>query len=87
MQTAIEAPRWSVWPRTDPANRPNPYELRVETRFADEVLAGLEQRGHRLRRTGSWGGDGAAQIIVRDPATGVLAGGSDPRVEGLALGF
>ena len=27
------------------------------------------------------------QAIARDPVTGVLAGGSDPRVEGLALGF
>jgi gamma-glutamyltranspeptidase len=33
------------------------------------------------------GGGGAAQAIARDPLTGVLAGGSDPRAEDLALRF
>jgi gamma-glutamyltranspeptidase len=87
VQAATELPRWTVWPGTDPANRPNPYELRMETRFGDEAAVGLESRGHRLGHTGAWGGGGAAQIIARHTATGVLAGGSDPRVEGLALGF
>jgi gamma-glutamyltranspeptidase/glutathione hydrolase len=87
VQAATEAPRWSLWPGTDPADRPNPYELRVETRLGEAALADLTARGHRLKPTGAWGGSGAAQIIARDPTTGVLAGGSDPRVEGLALGF
>ncbi|HWA63357.1 MAG TPA: gamma-glutamyltransferase family protein [Caulobacteraceae bacterium] len=87
VQAACELPRWSMWPGTDPADRPNPYELRVETRLGDEALAGLAARGHRLKPTGAWGGTGAAQIIARDPATGVLAGGSDPRAEGLAMGL
>jgi gamma-glutamyltranspeptidase/glutathione hydrolase len=87
VQAATELPRWSMWPGTDPANRPNPYRLEVETRLSDETRAGLEALGHRLQPMGGWGAGGAAQIIVRDPATGVLAGGSDPRVEGLALGF
>ncbi|HEY3888231.1 MAG TPA: gamma-glutamyltransferase family protein [Caulobacteraceae bacterium] len=87
VQAATEAPRWSMWPGTDPANRPNPYRLEVETRLSDETRASLVALGHRLRPMGGWGAGGAAQIIARDPATGVLAGGSDPRVEGLALGF
>lgn len=86
-QAAIESPRWTVWPGTDPHDLPAPYELRVETRLGEPVLTGLEALGHRLARTGAWGGSGAAQLIVRNPETGVLAGGSDPRVEGLALGF
>jgi len=36
---------------------------------------------------GSWAGGGAAQLIARDPKTGVLIGGSDPRAEGFAAGF
>ena len=76
-----------MWPGTDPATLPNPYELQVESRVGDAVLAGLEGRGHTLRRQTAWGGGGAAQAIARDPRTGVLAGGSDPRAEGLALGF
>jgi gamma-glutamyltranspeptidase/glutathione hydrolase len=87
VQAAVEAPRWSLWPGTDPADRPNPYELRVETRLGETALTDLAARGHPLKPTAAWGGGGAAQIIARDAATGVLVGGSDPRVEGLALGF
>jgi gamma-glutamyltranspeptidase/glutathione hydrolase len=87
VQAAVEAPRWTVWPGTDPSTLPNPYELQIESRVGDAVLAELEARGHSLRRFGAWGGGGAAQAIARDPVTGVLAGGSDPRAEGLALGF
>ena len=87
VQSAVEAPRWSLWPGTDPADRPNPYELRIETRIGAAAMADLSARGHPVKPTGAWGGSGAAQIIVRQPETGVLAGGSDPRVEGLALGF
>ena len=87
VQQATEVTRWSIWPGTDPANRPNPYELQVEDQLGEETIAGLEARGHPVKRLGAWGAMGAAQIIARDPATGVLAGGSDPRVEGMALGF
>ena len=87
VQAAIEAPRWTVWPGTDPSTLPNPYELQIEARVGDSVLAELEALGHTLRRFSAWGGGGAAQAIARDPVTGVLAGGSDPRAEGLALGF
>ncbi len=87
VQAATELPRWSMWPGTDPAHRPNRYLLEVETRLSEEARAGLEALGHRLEPMGGWGAGGAAQIIARDPMTGVLAGGSDPRVEGLALGF
>jgi gamma-glutamyltranspeptidase / glutathione hydrolase len=87
VQAATELPRWSMWPGTDPANRPNPYRLEVETRLPDETRAGLEALGHRLRDMGGWGAGGAAQIIALDPENGVMAGGSDPRAEGLALGF
>lgn len=87
VQAAVELPRWSLWPGTDPADRPNPYQLQAETRLDEATRAALERLGHRLDLKGSWGAGGAAQIIARDPATGVLAGGSDPRAEGLALGF
>ena len=87
VQAAAEAPRWSLWPGTDPENRPNPYKLEIETRVPEDTRAELEGLGHRLELLGTWGAGGAAQLIARDPKTGVLAGGSDPRVEGLALGF
>ena len=87
VQAAVEMPRWTSWPGTDPSTLPNPFELRVEERFGDGVIGELGQRGHRVRRLGAWAGGGAAQVIARDPESGVLAGGSDPRVEGLALGL
>lgn len=87
VQEAVELPRWSVWPGTDPHDLPNAYELRIEDRFSSEALTDLERRGHVLRRLSSWGAPGAAQVITRDPVSGVIAGGSDPRAEGMALGF
>jgi gamma-glutamyltranspeptidase/glutathione hydrolase len=87
VQAAIEIPRWTVWPGTYPADIGNPFELRVEDRLGDETIATLERRGHRVRRLGPWGEGRAHQAIARDPATGVLAAGSDPRGEGIALGF
>jgi gamma-glutamyltranspeptidase/glutathione hydrolase len=87
VQAAIEMPRWTSWPGTDPASIDNPFELRIEDRIPAEVIAGLEQRGHTVRLQGAWNGGGAAQIIARDPETGVLIGGTDSRVEGNVLGF
>jgi gamma-glutamyltranspeptidase/glutathione hydrolase len=87
VQAAIEAPRWTSWPGTDPGSLPNPFDLRVESRLKETELFGLEELGHRIIRQGEWAGGGAAQLIARDPETGVLAGGSDPRAEGYAGGF
>ena len=86
-QEAIEAPRWTSFPGTDPVNRPADFGLRIEDRVPADVIEELRARGHRVRVLGSWGGGGAAQIIGIDQETGVLAAGSDPRAEGLALGF
>jgi gamma-glutamyltranspeptidase/glutathione hydrolase len=87
VQDAIEAPRWTSWPGTDPSTLPNPFELRIEDRIDNAVVSGLERRGHVVKREGAWSGGGSFQMIARDPETGVLAGGTDPRVEGLAAGF
>jgi gamma-glutamyltranspeptidase/glutathione hydrolase len=87
VQAAIEAPRWTSWPGTDPLSLDNPFELRVEDRLPSETIDGLITKGHNIKRTGNWGGGGSSQTIARDPKTRVLAGGSDPRVEGCAAGF
>ena len=86
-QAATEAPRWTVWPGTYPIDLGHPFELRIEDRFDDDDLADLAARGHRVVAGGPWTQGGAVQIIARDPETGALAGGSDPRGEGMALGF
>ncbi|MBA2755688.1 MAG: gamma-glutamyltransferase, partial [Chloroflexia bacterium] len=87
VQAAIEQPRWTSWPGTDPSTLPNPYELRIEDRAGEDVITALRERGHEVRVQGPWAGGGATQVIARDPATGVLIGGSDPRAEGIALGL
>ncbi len=86
-QAAIEQPRWTSWPGTDPASVANPYELRIEDRLPDEVFASLEERGHVVTRIGPWDGGGSMQTIARDPETGILIGGTDGRVEGNILGY
>lgn len=87
VQEAIEAPRWLSFPGTDPANLPNDFVLRIEGRAGAEVIEDLRRRGHRVEVLGDWAAGGAAQVIEVDPETGTLFGGSDPRTEGLALGY
>jgi gamma-glutamyltranspeptidase/glutathione hydrolase len=57
----------------------------VEESVPAPVVAGLEQLGHRVAaRRMPWGG---AQAVVIDRENGVLTGASDPRKDGLALGY
>ena len=59
--------------------------LAIESAVASDARFGLADRGHRLiEGIGVFGG---YQGILIDPATGVLMGGSDPRKDGLAIGF
>ncbi len=87
VQEAVSAARWQSFPGTDPINLPSPYDVRVESRVSEDALEGLRQRGHTVKVLGPYAAGGAAFVIRRDPATGVLEGGADPRSEGLALGI
>jgi gamma-glutamyltranspeptidase/glutathione hydrolase len=59
--------------------------LQLESGIGDEVRKILEARGHKLRD--GRGAMGGFQGILIDPRTGVLMGGSDPRKDGLAIGW
>jgi gamma-glutamyltranspeptidase/glutathione hydrolase len=59
--------------------------LAVESGIDPEARAGLMARGHRVFE--SRGVFGGFQGIGIDRRTGVLMGGSDPRKDGLAIGF
>jgi gamma-glutamyltranspeptidase / glutathione hydrolase len=59
--------------------------LQVESAISEAVRAGLTQRGHKVGE--AFGAYGGFQGILIDPRTGVLMGGSDPRKDGLAIGF
>jgi gamma-glutamyltranspeptidase/glutathione hydrolase len=57
----------------------------VERAVPAPVRAELEKRGHRVTET--TGGHGGYQAIRFDPLTRVFMGGSDPRKDGLAIGY
>ena len=61
----------------------------LEQDVPSEVIAGLRAMGHRITAYSGAPGVlfGGGQIIQRDPETGVLTAGSDPRKDGCALGW
>jgi len=74
VQEAGEAPRF----------RHTANGLALESTISPEARFGLDLRGHRLiTMIGAFGG---FQGILIDPR-GVLMGGSDPRKDGLAIGY
>ena len=78
-QLALDRPRVCLGQEGDVA---------LEAGVADRVAAALAARGHRVRMVTDHGRSlfGRGQIIARDPKSGVLAGGSDLRGDGFALG-
>ena len=64
--------------------------LVVEDGFSKEALADLKKKGHHIVSVISGHGRavfGRGQIIQRNPKTGVLWGGSEPRADGQCLGW
>ncbi len=83
-QAALDAARVCLEPGE--ASAP----VAVEDGVPDADLAALLAMGHRgaYRVSGDARGlFGRGQIILRDPVSGVLAGGSDPRADGCAIGW
>ena len=74
-QHAGEAPRF----------RHSSQGLALESAINGNVRFGLSRKGHRI--INSFDAFGGYQGILIDPDTGVLMGGSDPRKDGLALGW
>jgi gamma-glutamyltranspeptidase/glutathione hydrolase len=61
----------------------------LEEGIPEAVVRALKTRGHRIERVSGHARAvfGRGQVILRDPKTGVLCGGSDPRADGCAMGF
>ena len=59
--------------------------IAAESGIVEGVRAALVQRGHKVRD--GRGAMGGYQAVLIDPRTGVLMGGSDPRKDGLAIGW
>lgn len=83
-QSAIDEPRFSIY--DDPPNG----RIWVEDAIPVTTMSVLAEMGHPVRPASGAlraGVVGQGQIIVRDPDTGVLWGGSDPRGDGCAIGL
>ncbi len=82
-QAAISAPRWLLgrtWGQTTDT-------LKLESRFAPELIAALRARGHDIEVIGELDETvGHAGAILRHP-NGVLEGGADPRSDGGVAAF
>jgi gamma-glutamyltranspeptidase/glutathione hydrolase len=77
IQEAIDIPRF----RHDSG-----LSVALETGMSAEVWEGLAGLGHELK-TGEFSTMGGAQAVMVDGVTGVLYGASDPRKDGVALGY
>jgi len=88
-QQAAEMPRWTSNVPGQYANYPHdgPDVLTMERRFPEEVRRELARRGHPVNPVGDLEGPCSAEIIQRDPASGMLMAGSDPRRDGWALAW
>jgi oxamate amidohydrolase len=83
LQEAITAPRWLLgrtWGE-------NSTSLKLEARFAPELVAALRAAGHAVEVVRPFASTmGHAGAIVRH-ASGLLEGASDPRSDGAAAGW
>ena len=79
-QAALDALRFSIQPGSGVA---------VEEGLSPGVMEELRRRGHTIIPVGEEGRGlfGGGQIIQRDPESGVLRGGSEPRKDGCAIGW
>jgi gamma-glutamyltranspeptidase/glutathione hydrolase len=60
--------------------------LHLEKGLPPEIYRDLAKRGHRIQETNP-AAFGGYQIIYRNPATGVLAGATESRKDGMAAGY
>ncbi len=89
-QQALDMPRWALVGPGDELGAGQPGGLlRVEEGWRFATLAELARRGHHLLPVDGFGRGvfGGGQIILRDPDSGVLMAGSDPRRDGCAVGW
>ena len=86
-QQAVEAPRFSTqsMPNSFYPRAYHPGVLNLETGFSDAAASALAAMGHSINRVGACGI--GAVITQRDPDTGILAAGADPRRPTYAIGW
>lgn len=79
-QTALDAPRF-CWLEDK--------TVALEAAVPHAIFTNLSRRGHDLipKERAGYYHYGGGQVIIRDPDTGVLIGGSEPRNDGAAVGW
>jgi gamma-glutamyltranspeptidase/glutathione hydrolase len=88
LQCAIDAPNWhtesfpgSFYPRGMSAG-----SVVVESRLGETVIDELTRRGHDVTVGDPWS-EGRISAVARDPETGILSAGANPRgMQGYAVG-
>ncbi|MEL7611041.1 gamma-glutamyltransferase family protein [Vreelandella titanicae] len=75
-QAALDMPRWK-WTKGK--------TIEVEADFPNHLALALARRGHDIVKVADSISFGRGQIILRDPDTGVLQGGTEPRTDGAVL--
>jgi gamma-glutamyltranspeptidase/glutathione hydrolase len=82
-QAALDRPRFCLT-----AARPD-SKVELEEGIGPDVVEELSEMGHDASLVTGWARSafGRGQIIVRDRESAVLKGGSDPRADGLAVGW
>ncbi|MEW6178652.1 MAG: gamma-glutamyltransferase family protein [Chloroflexota bacterium] len=80
-QAALDRPRFCIQADTKMGN------IAIEEGIPSSTFQKLEEMGHSLQWIGGMARAlfGRGQIILREPETGVLWGGSDPRADGCAM--
>lgn len=88
LQEAIDAPAWHTtsFPGSFYPRETEPGVVVVEDRLGSDTIADLERRGHRVRLSDPWS-LGRLCAVTRDPESGVLRAGANPRgMQGYAVG-
>jgi gamma-glutamyltranspeptidase/glutathione hydrolase len=80
-QTALELPRFCIGDGTAGG------QVALEDGIPAKIMTDLKGRGQRVKKVKGWERAlfGRGQVILREPETGVLTGGSDPRADGCAM--
>jgi gamma-glutamyltranspeptidase len=81
---AIQAPRFDAVVGADLYDRPR---IEMEGRFSPDIVAGLWSRGHAVALTEPYSSEMGHAHAIEVRETGVYVGASDPRSDGLALGY
>jgi gamma-glutamyltranspeptidase/glutathione hydrolase len=86
-QQAVEARRFATQSMTNSfyPRAYNPGQLNLEQGMLESVVDAVAALGHRIVRVGACGI--GAIVTRRDPHTGVLSAGADPRRPTYAIGW